>query len=114
MRRFSSHGSGEINRDLFRKLGENVIFEAGVLVFHAENITLGSNVYVGHNSILKGYHKNELVIGDDVWIGQQVFFHSAGGLFIGDRVGFAPGVRIITSYHREEGWHKPILDSPLE
>ena len=114
MRRFSTHGSGEINRDQFLKLGENVVFEPGVLVFHAEHIAVGSNVYVGHYSILKGYHKGEMVIGDDVWIGQQVFFHSAGGLFIGDRVGVGPGVRIITSFHREEGWRTPILDSALD
>ncbi len=114
MRRFSTHGTGEINRDQFRRLGDNVLFETGVLVFHAEHITLGSNVYVGHYSILKGYPKGEMVIGDDVWIGQQVFFHSAGGLFIGDRVGVGPGVRIITSFHREEGYHKPILDSAVE
>ena len=55
-----------------------------------------------------------MVIGDDVWIGRQVFIHSAGGLFIGDRVGLGPGVKIITSYHREEGRQKPILDSALE
>jgi acetyltransferase-like isoleucine patch superfamily enzyme len=114
MRHFSSHGSGEINRDQFRKLGENVIFETGVLVFHADHIAVGSNVYVGHYSILKGYYKGEMIIGDDVWIGQQVFFHSAGGLTIGDRVGVGPGVRIITSFHREEGWGKPILESALE
>lgn len=114
MRRFSSHGSGEIDRGRFRGLGENVVFETGVLVFHPEHIVIGSNVYVGHYSILKGYHKGEMVIGDDVWIGPQAFFHSAGGLIIGDRVGVGPGVRIITSYHREEGVSKPILDSALE
>lgn len=114
MRLFSTHGDGEINRSLFRKLGDNVIFEPGVLAFHPERITLGSNVYVGHYSILKGYYKGELVIGNDVWIGQQVFFHSAGGLFIGDRVGIGPGVRIVTSFHKEEGASKAILDSELE
>jgi acetyltransferase-like isoleucine patch superfamily enzyme len=114
MRHFSSHGTGEINRTLFRRIGENVIFETGVLVFHADHIAVGSNVYVGHYSILKGYYKGEMVIGDDVWIGQQVFFHSAGGLFLGDRVGVGPGVQIITSFHREEGWNKPILESALE
>jgi acetyltransferase-like isoleucine patch superfamily enzyme len=114
MRQFSTHGSGELNRDKFRKLGNNVIFEPGVLVFHPDHITIGSNVYVGHQAVLKGYYKGEMIIGDDVWIGQQVFFHSAGGLFIGDRVGIGPGVRIITSFHREEGWSKPILQSALE
>jgi len=114
MRRFSSHGSGDVDRSSFRQLGDNVIFEAGVLVFHADHITVGSNVYVGHYSILKGYYKGEMIIGDDVWIGQQVFFHSAGGLFIGDRVGVGPGVRIITSFHREEGFGKPILGSAID
>jgi len=114
MRQFRSHGSGELDRTRFRALGENVVFESGVLVFHAENIVLGNNVYVGHNTILKGYHRNELVIGDDVWIGQQGFFHSAGGIQIGSRVGIGPGVRIITSFHREEGRERPILDSTVE
>ena len=114
MRQFTSHGSGELDRSLFKRLGENVVFEAGSLVFHPENISIGSNVYVGHYSILKAYHTGEMVIGDDVWIGQQVFFHGAGGLFIGDRVGVGPGVRIITSSHQEEGWARPILDSTIE
>jgi len=114
LRHFSSHGTGIIDRNLFRNIGENVIFETGVLVFHPDHITIGSNVYVGHYSILKGYYKNEMTIGEDVWIGQQVFFHSAGGLFIGDRVGVGPGVKIITSFHRDEGWRKPILDGTLE
>lgn len=114
MRAFGSHGTGLIDRTLVRSLGENVIFEAGALIFHPENLTIGSNVYVGHNAILKGYFQSEMRIGNDVWIGQQVFLHSAGGLVVGDRVGIGPGVRIITSYHREEGWRRPILDSQVE
>jgi acetyltransferase-like isoleucine patch superfamily enzyme len=113
MRRFFTHGTGEIRREQFRHLGENVIFENGSMVFHAEHIVIGNNVYVGHYTILKGYYKNELKIGDDVWIGPQCFFHSAGGLEIGSRVGIGPGVRILTSYHREQGWSRPILDSDL-
>ena len=67
MRKFTSHGTGEFARTDFRAIGENVIFERGVLVFHPAQITLGNNVYVGHNAILKGYHQNEMTIGDDVW-----------------------------------------------
>lgn len=114
MRPFTSHGTGEFVRTEFRKIGENVILERGVLVFHPEQISLGSNVYVGHYAILKGYHRHEMLIGDDVWIGQQCFFHSAGGLIIEARVGIGPGVRILTSRHREEGWRTPILDSEIE
>lgn len=114
MRNFRSHGTGEFSRSEFRAIGENVIIEPLVLVFHPERISLGRNVYVGHGCILKGYHQNEMTIGNDVWIGQQCFFHSGGGLTIEDRVGLGPGVRILTSRHREEGWATPILESALE
>jgi acetyltransferase-like isoleucine patch superfamily enzyme len=65
-----SHGTGEFRPEQFASLGRGVIFEAGVLVFHPETITIGDNVYVGHNSMLKGYHRNTMVIGRDTWIGQ--------------------------------------------
>jgi acetyltransferase-like isoleucine patch superfamily enzyme len=97
----------------FCSLGEGVIFEPGVLVFHPENIEIGKHVYVGHYAILKGYYKNKMVIGEGTWIGQQCFFHSAGGLLIGKNVGIGPGVKIITSSHEEEGRNKPILHSKL-
>ena len=43
-----SHGTGLFTPDQFARLGENVVFEAGVLVFHAETIEIGAHVYVGH------------------------------------------------------------------
>lgn len=84
------------------------------MVFHPETIELGRNVYVGHQAILKGYYKNRMVIGDETWIGQQCFFHSAGGLTIGHNVGIGPGVRIITSAHTEPPRDVPVLDAPVE
>ena len=98
-RRHRSHGTGLFEPSQFRALGEGCVFEPGVMVFHPENISLGRNVYVGHQAILKGYYRNEMVIGEQTWIGQQCFFHSAGGLTIGARVGIGPGVKIITSVH---------------
>jgi acetyltransferase-like isoleucine patch superfamily enzyme len=108
-----SHGNGLFSIDQFKKIGENVIFEKDVLVFHPENIILGNNIYIGHQTILKGYYKGELTIGDGTWIGQQCFFHSAGTIIIGQNVGIGPGVKIITSVHAEEGVQKPILHSSL-
>jgi len=113
MKRFSSHGSGEFNRADFASMGEGVIFEAGALVFHPENIHLGSNIYVGHQAILKGYHNNTMKIGSDVWIGQQCFLHSAGGLEIQDGVGIGPGVRILTSVHNDPGISLPIMEGEI-
>ncbi|MBA3340348.1 MAG: acyltransferase [Gemmatimonadaceae bacterium] len=83
------------------------------MVFHPENISLGENVYVGHQTILRGYYRNSLVIGDNTWIGQQCFIHSAGGVTIGRTVGIGPGVKILSSFHREEGTDVPILLSEL-
>ncbi len=108
-----THGDGTYRREDFARLGEGVVLEAGVLVFHPENIELGDNVYVGHQAILKGYWRNRMVIGEGTWIGQQCFFHAGGGLVIGRNVGIGPGVRIITSYHEEAGREVPILHSPI-
>jgi acetyltransferase-like isoleucine patch superfamily enzyme len=108
-----SHGTGAFRPEELRGLGPGCVLEPGVLVFHPENVTLGRNVYVGHGTILKGYYKNELRIGDETWIGQQCFFHAGGGLTIGARVGIGPGVKIITSQHEEAGRAVPVLFSPV-
>jgi acetyltransferase-like isoleucine patch superfamily enzyme len=109
-----SHGTGLFTPDQLARLGENVVFESGVLVFHPETIEIGANVYVGHQTILKGYHASRMVIGDGTWIGSQCFFHSGGGLSIGNDVGIGPGVRILTSSHRLEDPDLPILHAPVQ
>ena len=114
VKRQRSHGSGGFRPEQFRKLGENVIFEKGVLVFHPENIEIGDNVYIGHYTILKGYYKNLMVIGDHTWIGQQCFLHSAGGLYIGRGVGIGPRVVILTSQHKPTELDVPVYFQPLE
>jgi len=104
-----SHGDGSFDRGAFASLGENVIFEAGVMVFHPENISLGRNVYIGHQTMLKAYYRNSLEIGDNSWIGQQCFLHGAGGISIGRNVGIGPGVKILSSYHADERIDIPII-----
>lgn len=109
-----THGDGYFKIEDFKRIGNNVIFEKNVLVFHPENIEIGENVYVGHSTILKGYYKNEMIIGDHTWIGQSCFFHSAGGIYIGKAVGIGPMVKIISSVHKEEELTKPIMFSELK
>lgn len=113
VRRFSSHGDGAFTRDALGACGEHVIFEAEVRIWHPEHVFLGENVYLGHGAMLKAYYKNELRIDDDTWVGQGVFFHAAGGIHIGPRVGIGPFVKILTSVHDEAGREVPILASPL-
>jgi len=111
---YHSHGSGAFELTDFRSIGRNVNIERGVLVFNPGNIALGNNVYIGHNTILKGYHKNEMVIGNDTWIGQICYFHSAGGIEIGRAVGIGPGVKILTSVHGDGPIDRPIIFNELD
>lgn len=111
--KFTGHGDGKFQPEDFLSLGENVIFEEGILVFYPEHIEIGNNVYIGHNTILKGYHKNKMTIGDNTWIGQGCFFHSGGGLRIGNNVGVAPYVKIITSVHDETPISTPVINNKL-
>jgi len=113
-RLFKSHGTGEFKLEDFRKIGSNVIIERGVMVFHPENIEIGDNVYIGHNTILKGYYNNLMVIGDHTWVGQGCFLSSAGGLFIGKAVGIGPMVKILTSQHKGDNIDVPVLFTDLE
>lgn len=110
---YQSHGDGVFDLSQFSSAGENVVIERGVFVFHPENIRIGSNVYIGHQTILKGYYKNQLVLEDDVWIGQQCFLHSAGGLIVEEGVGIGPGVRVITSTHSDPGRGQPIMSGQI-
>lgn len=112
-RLYQSHGEGNFALSDFKKLGKNVIIEKNVLVFHPENIEIGNNIYIGHFSILKGYHQNLLKIADNTWIGQLCFFHSAGGISIGESVGIGPGVKILTSTHSEDNFPAPIISNNL-
>lgn len=110
-----SHGTGAFTPADLARCGQGVVFEPGVLVFHPEHVEIGDDVYVGHYAILKGYHKNRLVVGPRTWIGQQAFLHAAGGLTIGERVGIGPGVKILTSTHRlPADPAAPIMDGELE
>ena len=114
-----SHGNGKLNErglsnaELLKKLGNETVIEDGVLLFHPENISIHNNVYIGHNTILKGYYKNEMVIEEGTWIGQQCFFHSAGGIKIGKNIGIGPGVKILTSHHKDTDTNLPILHEEL-
>jgi serine acetyltransferase len=112
--RHRTHGTGEPKPELLASCGSNCVFERDVLIFHPENVHLGVNVYVGHRTILKGYYKNEMRIGDETWIGQMCFLHSAGGIRIGARVGIGVNVTILTSQHQELGRSVPPLSSPVE
>lgn len=108
-----SHGDGRWTPQSFATFGAGSVLEATVLAFHAERIEIGADVYIGHLTVLKGYHQGRFVIGDGVWIGEGCYLGAAGGLEIGTDVGVGPGTRILSSNHVEEGLEVPILHSAV-
>jgi len=112
---FKSHGTGKFKASDFKKIGKNVIFEPGVLVFHPENIEIGSDVYIGANTILEGYHSNKLIIKNRVWIGPQAYLHAAGGVTVESDSGIGPGVKILSSVHDlSQDDLGPIINLPIK
>ncbi len=113
MKLYRSEGPGTPDLSKFARVGNNVIIEDGVRIFHPENIELGNNVYIGHDTILKGYYRDKIVIGDNVWIGQGCFIHGAGGVEIGNCVGIGPGVKMHAAYHVDSGRDTPVMFQSL-
>jgi acetyltransferase-like isoleucine patch superfamily enzyme len=111
---WKTHGTGQFAPEDLGSLGPRCVIEEGVLVFNAAYVHLGADVYVGHRAMLKGDTRNDMVIGDRSWIGQSCFFHSAGGIKIGEDVGIAPHAMILTSSHAETPPGAPIMSGALE
>jgi acetyltransferase-like isoleucine patch superfamily enzyme len=116
LRKFQARscGNGSFSRSDLAAIGENVVIENGALILGPGHVSIGSNVYIGHYAILRGYDRSEMVIGDDTWIGQFCYINSAGGVEIGSRVGIGPAVKIMSSMHGEEGRAVPVLLCDLE
>ncbi len=114
MRQFQSHGDGNFVPTDLAGLGEAVVFEDGIRIWHPETVRIGSNVYLGHDAMIKGHPSGQIVIQNDTWIGQAVFMHGAGGITIGCKVGIGPFVKMLTSTHELPGRDVAILEGPLQ
>jgi acetyltransferase-like isoleucine patch superfamily enzyme len=113
MGKWKSHGTGLDFLRKLKKLGKNVVIEDGVRIFFPENVEIGDDVYIGHDTILKGYFDKQLKIGSGTWIGPQCFIYASGGITIGSYVGIGPKVTIMSSAHTTENLPVPILHKPL-
>lgn len=110
----SSQGGKEFTPSQLVRIGQGAVIEPSVLIFHPETVEIGADVYVGRQTILKGHPARRIRIGDGTWTGQQCLLHSAGNIEISCDVGFAPGVRILSSAHSLDLVDRPILHSPIE
>ena len=84
---WKTHGTGRFRRQELGSVGSGVVIEETALIFNPSYVRLGNDVYVGHRAMLKGDTRNELVVGDGSWIGEDCYLHSAGGIRIGRDVG---------------------------
>jgi len=89
----ASLGTGQVGLGDLGECGPGCVIEAGVRIFGAGYVRLGSDVYLGHDSFFRAYPDGWLEIGNACWIG--------------------PGVKIITSMHQGADPDKPIIDRPI-
>ncbi|MCP4581878.1 MAG: acyltransferase [candidate division Zixibacteria bacterium] len=114
MPKWKSHGTGLDYEGKIGSVGKNVVIENGAKIFFPENIELGDDVYIGHDTILKAYFDKKLKIGAGTWVGPQCFIYASGGITIGRNVGIGPGVKIMSSAHQTGPLPGPILHRPIE
>lgn len=108
-----SIGSGVWSREALAHVGSGSIIEDGVRIFHPENVSIGDDVYIGHNTFIQAYHSGRVEIGSGSWIGPGCYLHGAGGLVIEEDVGVGPNVSILTSAHDPGDPGDVILRRPL-
>ncbi len=114
MSKWKSHGDGRDYNEKLKSIGKDVVIEDGVRLYFPENIELGNDVYIGHDTILKAYFDKKLIVGNGTWIGPQCFLYASGGITIGENVGIGPGVKIMSSAHITKQAPGPILHRPIE
>lgn len=98
----------------FSKLGKNVVIEDGVRIFFAESIEIDDDVYIGHDAWLNPVRQQGFIrIGRGSWVGPRAFLHGSAGITIGEEVGIAPNVQILTDEHGAEDLTMAVIRTPV-
>lgn len=87
-----------ILKSLCKKVGNDVMISNNVEIRNPEVFEIGSHVHICPNVNLQGWWKGQLVIGDNVWIGSNVFCDGKDLTLVGE-IGIGPGVTFIGSQH---------------
>jgi acetyltransferase-like isoleucine patch superfamily enzyme len=98
----------------FRKLGRNVVIEEGARIFFPECIEIGDDIYIGHDAWLNPARPEGYIhIGRGTWIGPRAFLHGSAGIVIGEDVGIAPYVQVLTDEHIADDLAKAVIRTPV-
>lgn len=101
------------------QLGSNVYIDQQVYM-HAcpKGISIGANSFIMHGSVLHVYNFRNLPhayirIGEDSLIGEYNVLRGQGGITIGDRVYTAPMVQMLAVNHVYDDPNRPMIDQGI-
>jgi acetyltransferase-like isoleucine patch superfamily enzyme len=121
-----AEGSPAIEQSVRLRYAENIRLGSGVYLDHSvylhacpNGITIGDDTLVMHGAILHVYNFRGLpnagiTIGKRCIVGEQTIIRGQGGVEIGDDVLIAPGVQILAVNHVVSTSRVPIMQQGLE
>jgi acetyltransferase-like isoleucine patch superfamily enzyme len=77
-----------------------------------ETALIGDGVYVGEQVFIQGRFDGRCVLGNHVWIGPQSYL-DARDLVIEEYVGWGPGARVLGSQHTGVPADRPVVQTDL-
>lgn len=92
--------------------GDGLRVGTGATFMHLDRCSIGSQVFIGANSVLQGRFDGRCEIGDHTWIGPQAYM-DARDLVIEEYVGWGPGAKILGSTHVGLPLDVPIIQTDL-
>lgn len=97
-----------ILKSLCKAMGDDVVISNDVEIRNPEVIEFGTHIHISPYVVLQGWWKGRLRIGDNVWIGSNVFVDGKDVTLVGD-IGIGPGVMFITSQHTGIPLQVPVI-----
>jgi acetyltransferase-like isoleucine patch superfamily enzyme len=79
-------------------MGDDVTISNDVEVRNPEVIQFGTHIFISPYVCIQGWWKGQVTIGDNVWIGSNVFMDGKDLTLVGE-IGIGPGVTFINSQH---------------
>ena len=95
-----------------KSCGPGLQVGTGVGFKHLETLQFGPGVFLGAQAYIQGRYDGTCIIGQGVWIGPQAYF-DARDLYIGGRVGWGPGAKVLGSQHTAIPTDRPIVETDL-
>ena len=99
-------------KSVARHCGNGLRLSSGVGFLHPETFHFGDGVFIGSQAYLQGRFDGRLVVGNQVWIGPQVYF-DCRDLVIEDFVGWGPGSKVLGSEHTGHPAERPLIQTDL-